>query len=57
VVVWTTSDSDRDIGSCYALGARCYLTKPIELASFQAALRAVERFWLSVVRLSSARVG
>jgi CheY-like chemotaxis protein len=51
VVVWTTSDADHDIQQCYALGARCYVTKPVDLTAFQSVMRSIERFWFSVVQL------
>lgn len=51
VVVLTSSDAEHDIDRSYALGANCYLTKPVGLAAFQAAVRAVEEFWFSVVKL------
>lgn len=51
VVVLTSSDSDLDIGKSYALGANCYVTKPVGLQAFQSIVQSVENFWFTVVRL------
>jgi len=51
VVVLTSSDLESDITRSYELGASCYVTKPVELADFQAALRSIEAFWFNVVKL------
>ncbi len=51
VSVLTSSTSERDIKESYELGANCYVVKPIDFKSFQASVRAVERFWFGVVKL------
>jgi len=51
VVVLTSSDSEQDISGSYALGANCYVTKPVGLEAFQSIVHAVEDFWFTVVRL------
>lgn len=51
VVVLTSSDSERDIVQSYALGANCYITKPVDLRAFQAIVRSIEGFWFTVVKL------
>lgn len=51
VVVWTSSDAEHDIVRSYANGARCYVTKPVDLATFQARVRAIEQFWLEIAKL------
>lgn len=51
VVMLTSSDAERDIVACYEAGASCYVTKPVDLAAFQAAVRAIDSFWLGVARL------
>jgi CheY-like chemotaxis protein len=51
VVVLTSSDAERDIVGCYEAGASCYVTKPVDLATFQAVVRAIEAFWLHVATL------
>jgi len=51
VVVWTTSDAEHDIVQSYALGARCYVTKPVDLTAYQTVMRSIEQFWLTVAKL------
>ena len=51
VVVLTTSNADTDILKSYDLGANCYLTKPVGLDQFAQVVRAIEEFWLTIVKL------
>jgi len=54
VVVLTTSRSDRDILESYNLHANCYISKPVDLLQFMEVIRAIEDFWLTIVRLPPA---
>lgn len=51
IVVLTSSDAERDIIHSYKLGANCYITKPVDLKSFQSIVRSIEGFWFTVVKL------
>jgi len=51
VVVLTTSEAEQDILRTYELHGNCYITKPVDLEKFLHIVRAVENFWLAVVRL------
>ncbi|MGC2123523.1 MAG: response regulator [Xanthobacteraceae bacterium] len=52
VVILSSSESDKDITSCYELGANCYIPKPMSLQAFRNTVRSVEDFWLrETVRL------
>ena len=51
IVILTSSDAERDVAQSYALGANCYVTKPVDLKAFQAIVQAVEDFWFTVVKL------
>jgi len=53
VIVLTTSAAERDVLRSYDLHVNCYITKPIDLDEFITVVRAIEGFWLSVVRLPS----
>lgn len=53
VVVLTMSDAETDIVRAYNLHANCYLKKPLELDGFIEIIKAVEDFWLSIVKLPS----
>ncbi len=51
VIVLTSSAAERDIVESYEHNANAYVTKPIDLGDFIAAIRALEGFWLQVVQL------
>ena len=51
MVVLTTSDADRDIDACYALGANSFVTKPMEVEDFFDLFRAIGNYWFDVVKL------
>jgi two-component system, chemotaxis family, response regulator Rcp1 len=51
VVILTTSNAEQDIVKSYNLHANCYITKPVELEQFITVLRAIEDFWLTIVKL------
>ena len=53
VVVLTSSEAESDLADAYRLHANCYLTKPVDLEEFLMVVRAIERFWLGFVKLSS----
>lgn len=58
VCVVTTSDAEVDVLKSYGLGANCYVTKPLGLDQFIRVIRAIEDFWLTIVKLPpSARTG
>ncbi len=51
VVVMTTSRAEEDVLKAYDLHANCYITKPIDLDQFLNVVKAIEDFWLSIVKL------
>lgn len=51
VVILTASSAEQDILKSYNLHANCYITKPIDLEGFIAVMKAIENFWLTVVKL------
>ncbi|UDY22852.1 response regulator [Nocardioides sp. Kera G14] len=51
VVVLTTSSSEEDILRSYKLHANAYVTKPVDLEQFIAAVRQIDEFFVTVVRL------
>lgn len=55
VIVLTTSDDEADVHKAYGLHANCYLTKPVDIDEFLRKVRAIENFWLTVVRLPGTR--
>ncbi len=51
VVILTTSEAEQDILKSYDLHANCYITKPVDLDQFNAVVKSIQDFWLSVVKL------
>ncbi|MFD5113632.1 response regulator [Streptomyces sp. NPDC058220] len=51
VVVLTTSSAEEDILRSYKLHANAYVTKPVDLDQFIKAVRQIDEFFVSVVRL------
>lgn len=54
VVVLTTSDVERDVTASYQLCAAGFITKPVDMEQFTAAIRGLGDYWFAVVRLPSA---
>lgn len=55
VVVLTTSAAEEDILRSYKLHANAYVTKPVDLDQFVAAIKQIDEFFVQVVRLPRAR--
>ncbi|MCW2503030.1 MAG: Two-component system response regulator [Actinomycetia bacterium] len=51
VVVLTTSAAEEDIMRSYKLHANAYVTKPVDLDQFMAAIRRIDDFFITVVKL------
>lgn len=51
VVILTTSEAEQDILKAYDLYANCYITKPVDLEQFIKVVKAIEDFWLTIVKL------
>jgi CheY-like chemotaxis protein len=54
VVIMTSSSAEKDVVSAYNRHANCFITKPIDLDKFMDAVRSIEDFWLTIVRLPAA---
>ena len=50
VIVLTTTDDQREIQRCYALGCNVYITKPVEYETFAQAIRQLGLF-LSIMQV------
>jgi chemotaxis family two-component system response regulator Rcp1 len=55
VVIVTSSQAEEDILKSYNTHANCYVTKPVDLEKFVAVVRAIEDFWVSIVKLPPKR--
>ena len=51
VVILTTSSAEEDIMSSYKLHANAFVTKPVDVNRFIAAVRQIDDFFVTVVRL------
>jgi len=51
VVVLTTSAAEDDVLHSYQLHANAFVSKPVDLDGFVAAIRQIDHFFVSVVRL------
>ena len=51
VVILTTSDAEEDVIAAYDLHANAYVRKPFDFEQFVAAVRAIDDFFITVVRL------
>jgi CheY-like chemotaxis protein len=51
IVILTTSAAERDVLQSYELKANAFVTKPIGVHDFIAAVTSIEDFWLNIVRL------
>jgi CheY-like chemotaxis protein len=51
VVVLTTSEAEEDVLRSYRLHANAYVTKPVDFERFMSVVRAIDDFFVSVVRL------
>ena len=54
VVVLTTSKAEEDIIRSYNLHANCYVNKPVDFEQFMNVIKAIETFWLTVVKLPAS---
>ena len=55
VVILTTSNDERDVERCYAMGANSYVRKPVNLECFMEAIQRLKDFWFEVVLLPRTR--
>ena len=51
VVILSASQAETDIIRSYQLHANAYVTKPVDLDGFSEIVKAIEGFWLSIVKL------
>lgn len=51
VIVMTISKDEEDVLKSYNLHANAYIVKPVELKQFINAVKSIENFWLTIVKL------
>jgi len=50
VIIMTASAAEENILKAYNLNVDCYLTKPVDLEGFIRAMRAIDDFWITIVK-------
>jgi chemotaxis family two-component system response regulator Rcp1 len=50
-IILTTSEAEADILKSYQLQANCYLNKPVQLEAFEAVVKTINEFWLTMAKL------
>jgi CheY-like chemotaxis protein len=53
VIMLTSSENDREVVDFYRLGASSYLVKPVEFENFLEIVKAIENFWVKLVKFKS----
>lgn len=54
VVMMTSSKDEHEILEAYNHHVNCYVTKPVDIDQFIGAVKSIEQFWFSIVRLPAA---
>jgi CheY-like chemotaxis protein len=51
VVVFSSSEAEKDIQKAYELYANAYVVKPFDFNKFSQVIQSIQHFWLDVVKL------
>ncbi len=51
VVILSSSDDAHDVQEAYSLNANSFVTKPVRVEDFLRVARAIEHFWVEIVKL------
>jgi len=51
VVILTTSADERDVKSCYELGANTYIQKPVDFDGLITAIKQLKEYWFEIALL------
>jgi len=51
VIIFSSSEAEKDIQKSYDLHANCYVVKPFDFNEFSKVIQAIQSFWLSIVKL------
>lgn len=54
VVILTTSDDERDVKKCYALGANTYIQKPVDFDGLIEAMKRLKGYWFEIALLPAS---
>jgi len=56
IIVFTSSDDEKDILDCYTLHANSYIRKPIDLNDMSDTLQHIEDYWFKTVSLPTDKM-
>jgi CheY-like chemotaxis protein len=51
VIVFTASDSEKEVQLAYKLHANCVIVKPVDFTEFVDVVKSIENFWMKIVAL------
>jgi CheY-like chemotaxis protein len=54
VVMMTSSEQEKDIIAAYNLHVNSYVVKPVDVEQFIGAVKSIEHFWFTIVKLPAA---
>jgi CheY-like chemotaxis protein len=54
VVMMTASEQEKDIMAAYNLHVNSYVVKPVDVEQFISAVKSIEHFWFTIVKLPAA---
>ena len=52
IIMLTSSESEKDIATCYALNANSYEQKPVNIEIYDDAIKNITQFWLNTALLA-----
>lgn len=50
-IIFSTSQSEKDIDASYANYANCFITKPLEYKDFEKVVKEIESFWFNTASI------
>lgn len=45
VIIFSSSNNEKDVAKCYEMGAKAYVVKPIDLHELERTIHAIHGFW------------
>ncbi len=51
IIIITSSEEERDVSMSYLLHANSYIVKPVDVEKFIELVKAIEGYWLQIVKL------
>jgi two-component system response regulator len=51
IIILTTSNDQKDVEACYAMGASTYIQKPVDFNGLTQAIRTMKDYWFGVAIL------